>query len=183
MNFKVGAGVRWHKPDGYVRKYIGLPGKDARYRMGRWKFNNCISATVFEYLVGKGHVGFGEAVILRMEKLIKTPELKDYDSPGLLDVVDKIPHPTAQAIAKIGQAINAASKDLNNFIRDKNVKVCGGYNDFTAEQTDDYVNFALAYWYLNTESGPAYQYLSDNPAAKRRKGVPVFDPYGWGTTK
>ncbi len=177
MAFTMGAGVKRYKLAGPTRKYIGTSGKQRRWVMGRWSFNNPVSATIFGYINGKGHLAYGEATIKRFEEILSMPGMAGYSGFSIFDLAENVPHPTAQAIGRIGNAIKKVSSDIGQLIDDETLKSCGGLNNHTAKETDRYVKFALAYWALEPEIGPAYRYQSERNVQGPNSRNQPFDPF------
>lgn len=177
MNFKAGAGVRKYKMGGPYRPYVGLHGMEKKYSMGRWSFNNAISATVFEHIVSMGDVGYAPDAIMYFEELLREPHLKDISSLDIFDLAGAIPHPASQAVSKVGGFIKSMSGSVGKLIADATFDSHGSYNPHTAVKKKKYVEHMLAYWGKHTKAGPAYMYKKTDPSVRRNENLPEFKPF------
>jgi hypothetical protein len=174
MAFIVGPGVRSsavEKASAPWRTYIGLSPRRNKYLMGRWCFNNAISATVFEYNVSRVGEENATAVIMRMEKMLDANgALSDAVSMDVWDAVGTIPAPQAKIASFIGKLMTKASSGIGSFVADQQVDAMGGYNPHKPEDSygiSNYVDFALSYFKKYPNNGPAYKYYSEDPSIKK----------------
>ena len=144
--------------------YIGLnyDKKPPKYIMGRWSFNNSISATIYEHINAMGDGAYAKSVIIEFEKLLSHPALAQVSDPNLFDLAEKIPHPTAQCIGKIGNQILKCSSILGGIVDDANVNSKSIYNRYTAKDPKRYVAYAMKYWAKNPSLGPSYIYTRNS---------------------
>lgn len=170
MKFIVGPGVRTvgRHQDVSMRTYVGKSPRNKKYAMGRWCFNNPISATVFEYNVSRVGEEMATEVIKLMETLLdKTGEMSKAVEMDVWDAVGAIPTPQTRAIGFLGGFIKRASASVGGLVSNEQLKATGGYNPNTPDDSwgvDAYVRFAISYWKEHPNAGPAYVYYSESKA-------------------
>ena len=183
MKFKVAPGVI------AIKKYEDSTGRESIYfpsmqskskppefvcKVGRYRFTNPISATVFSYLNSKLGYAVAAASVIKMEQgLDKFGARWSTLEPTAFDLVKLLP---------IGKYLEVAEKAMSAggslFIEQQlsNSLEWSSYNPFepttsarwTGSGVDDYVNYALAFMGKNKGAGPAYILLRDKPGLERR---------------
>lgn len=141
--------------------------------VGRYKFTNSVSATVFAYLNSRLGSQVASAAVIRMEeKLDKWGARWSDKAPSAFDLV---------ALTPIGKYLEIGKKAIEtggaSFMKQQvsNRQDWSQYNPYepttssrwTGTGSDEYVDYALAYW-GKYKDGPAYKLLRDNPAVKNR---------------
>ncbi len=178
MAFKVAGGVRTIKEheDSTMREsiYYKSSSETAKFvcTVGRYRFTNPISATVFSYLNSKLGCVVAAATVVKMEQMLDKHGARwSKLQPSPFDLAKLTP---------VGKYLEVAEKAMSSagdaFINQQlsNASEWAQYNPFepttsyrwTGSGVDDYVGYALAYMAKNKGEGPAYQLLRDNPALK-----------------
>ncbi|MEO7256118.1 MAG: hypothetical protein ABIZ64_17980 [Casimicrobium sp.] len=179
MAFQVAVGVRPIKQydDSTMRESIYYQGSNQKpvfvCTVGRYRFTNPISATVFSYLNSTLGYAVAAASVIKMEEVLDTYGARwSTVSPNAFDLLKLTP---------VGKYLEVAEKAMstagNAFVQQQlsNSKEQSQYNPFppttarrwTGSGVDDYVGYAVAYMAKNKGEGPAYLLLRDDPALRR----------------
>jgi hypothetical protein len=180
MTFQVASGVR------PIGKYEDSTGRESIYfsstkskpvfvcKVGRYRFTNSISATVFSYLNTKLGYAAAAATVIKMEQALdKYGACWTHITPTAFDLIKLLPIGKYLEIAEKAMAAGGSAfieQQLSNSVE------WSQFNPYepttsarwTGSGVDDYVNYALAFMGKHKGAGPAYVLLRDNPALKRR---------------
>ena len=192
--FEVSRGVRKRRGDefddhdrdfvGWSRGVYDTGNSNINFTVGRYGFNNSISATIFSYLNQQNDIPleYAKEAIVRFEENLRSVGKLDKiarHTRGVDLAAGMISHP----IKKVLDAAAACADFAGGiYLKTKKDIDAGHYNwcpPTSSTGAKNYAAYALGFWHENPHVGPAY--ILGRQAGKNQKSTTgkEFNPFGW----